>query len=876
VPTELLPNEPMRTVTQQGAGSAASVRCAAAAAPEMRGLTEQQAAERLQAAGYNELSSTHPRGHLALVREVLSEPMLFILVATGIVYLILGDIGEAIALLIAIFLIIGIEIRQERKTERTLEALRNLSSPRALVIRDGARRRIPGREVVRGDLVIISEGDRVPADAVLLESDSLTIDESLLTGESVPVRKRPGVVSGESSRPGGDDSPLVFSGTMVVQGRGVAAVLATGGDTEMGKIGKSVSSLQTERTTLQKETDHVVRIFAVFGLMVCALVVVLYGASRGSWLQGVLAGLSLAVAMVPEEFPVVLTVFLALGAWRISRAKVLTRRIPAVEMLGAATVLCVDKTGTLTQNRMSVRRFWAKGRSHEVSLTTQQTLPEEFHEILEYSILASRQDPFDPMEKAFVELGETFLRQTEHLHADWTLVREYPLTSELLAMSRAWRPTAPDGHVVAAKGAPEAIAHICGLEGGAAREILDQSNAMGEDGLRVLGVAFAQDHGATLPASQRDFPFEFVGLVGLADPVSEGVPQAIQEAQHAGIRVVMITGDYPATARSIARQIGLDGPESVITGAELDQMSDAQLRDAVRRARIFARVVPEQKLRLVSALRANGEVVAMTGDGVNDAPALKAAHIGIAMGARGTDVARESAALVLLDDRFPSIVHAVRLGRRIFDNLEKAITFALAVHIPIAGVTLIPLLLGWPLILLPLHIVLLELIIDPACSVAFEAEPEEPDVMERPPRDPGRRLFNRENILSGLRGGAVILLTVLAVLWWTVVNRYGEQDVRAITFTTLVLGNVALIFVSVSRNRPVWSVFGSSNRTLWWLTGAAVGLLLLALYVPPLRELFRFSVMHPHDLAISIAMALSGVLVLEAIKFAKRRGRPTR
>ncbi|HEX7285748.1 MAG TPA: HAD-IC family P-type ATPase, partial [Candidatus Angelobacter sp.] len=730
------------------------------------GLSEQEAARRLGEEGFNELPSAKPRNLFAIAVSVLREPMLLLLVGAGVVYVLLGEPREAIPLLIAVFVILGITFYQERKTERALQALRDLSSPRALVIRDGERKRIPGREVARGDLVLLLEGDRVPADALVLESVNLSVDESLLTGESVPVNKsaaadheareaedaiRPGAQL-KMARPGGDHLPFVFSGTLVVRGHGAARVLATGPRTELGRIGKFLETLQPQSTQVQKEINRLVKIFVLAGLLLCAAVAIIYGFTHTNWLQGMLVGITLAISMVPEEFPVVLTIFLALGAWRMSRQRVLTRRVPAIETLGSATVLCVDKTGTLTVNRMSVSAIFAQGSLLDVDDSTSR-LPEKFHSTLESSILASQREPFDPMEKAFLDLGKRLLPHA--LHLDWTLAHEYPLSSHLPVMSCAWvtqqsRPEqslsesskAPGrpSYLIAAKGAPEAVLQLCRLAPEQTERLLHETAHMAARGLRILGVAKAEIEG-DLPAEQSAIPFQFVGLIGLADPVRASAPQAVEECYRAGIRVVMITGDYPVTAQNIARQIHLKDPEKVITGAELDSLSDSDLKSRIREVNVFARVVPEQKLRLVQALKANGEVVAMTGDGVNDAPALKAADIGIAMGARGTDVARESAALVLLDDDFSSLVQAIRLGRRIYDNLKKVNSYLLAVHVPIAGVTLIPVLLRWPLVLLPLHVVFLELIIDPTCSIAFEAEPEETNVMRRPPRSPAERMF---------------------------------------------------------------------------------------------------------------------------------------
>jgi Ca2+-transporting ATPase len=847
----------------------------------IQGLSEIEAAQRLAAEGPNELPSSRRRGTLAIAFEVVREPMFLLLVACGVVYLVLGEPKEALMLLGFVFVIMGITIVQERRTERALDALRDLSSPRALVIRDGQRRRIAGREVVRGEMIIISEGDRVPADAILRHSINLSADEALLTGESVPVRKVASSDAQTSSRPGGDDLPAVFSGTMVTRGQGVAEVIATGLRTEIGKIGKALQSLQPEQTLLQKETGRLVRNMAIVGLSLCVVVVVLYALTRGntalSWKQGFLAGIATAMATLPEELPVVLTIFLALGAWRISQKRVLTRHIPAIETLGAATVLCVDKTGTLTQNRMSISKLSVGGRVFEVSHPGRKDLPEEFHRLVEFGILASKKDPFDPMEKALRELGVSRLASTEHLHDNWNLVREYPLSPELLALSHVWQSPDRTELMVAAKGAPEAIADLCHLDAQRRQGLTGQVSAMAGEGLRVLGVAQGRPVAKPdLPGNQHDFGFEFLGLVGLADPIRPTVPRAIQECYSAGVRVVMITGDYPATAQSIARQIGLKNVEEVITGPELDRMSDEDLSERIGRTNIMARVVPEQKLRIVNALKARGEVVAMTGDGVNDAPALKAAHIGVAMGGRGTDVARESAGLVLLDDDFSSIVEAIRLGRRIFDNIKKAASYIFAIHVPIAGLSLIPVFFAdWPLILLPVHIVFLQLIIDPSCALIFEAEAAEPNTMTRPPRSPSERLFGIKSLAVSLLQGASVLAIVLAVFltarWVHQGEKQVEEIARGLTFAALVVANLGLILTNRSWLRTIPAMMKEPNAALWWVVGGAASFLALVIYVPFLWRLFHFAPLHLIDLAICVLVGGLSVLWFECVKLFRMR-----
>lgn len=836
-----------------------------------QGLTAERARERLAAEGANALPDGEPHGTLAIVREVVSEPMFLLLIAAAAIYLMLGDPQEALMLLFFVAVVMGITFYQSHKTEHVLQALRDLTSPRALVLRDGDKQRIAGREVVRDDIVMIAEGDRVPADARLLMCNGLLVDESLLTGEAAPVRKAVGDGQAVALRPGGDDLPLVYSGTLVVQGQGIARVIATGPRTEIGRIGKSLQSLRPEPSPVQRQMRRMMWVFAGLGVMLCSVVVVLYGLTRGSWLDALLAGITLAISLLPQEFLVVLTVFLALGAWRISRSHVLTRRIPALETLGAATILCADKTGTITENRMTVTQLVVQDEHYAVDYGQANELPERFHELVEFSVLASLVDPFDPMEKAFRRLADHYLAGTEHLHDDWTLAQHYPLSRDMLAMTHGWQATQREEYVVAAKGAPEAIADLCHLSAAETAVIAGQANCLAEQGLRVLAVARATFEGATLPPQQHDFPFVFLGMIALADPVRPRVPEAIRVARRAGMRVAMITGDYPGTAEAVAREAGIDLAGGILTGPEIDTLDDRALQQRLKTTHVFARVAPEQKLRLVQAFKANGEVVAMTGDGVNDAPALKAAHIGIAMGARGTDVAREASSLVLLDDDFAAIVDAIRLGRRIFDNLHKAMAYILAVHVPIAGMALLPLLFGLPLVLAPVHIVFLELIIDPACSIVFEAEPEEPNSMSRPPRRPDAPLLSVRTLLLSLLQGATLFLAVAAVYAIALQQGRGADEVRALTFTTLVIGNLGLILVNRSWSSTLLASLRTPNAALWWVMGGTLGFLAFVLYVPGLRELFSFTYLHLNDVLLAFAAGVTGIGWFELFKWMQVR-----
>ncbi len=838
----------------------------------LRGISSQEAAQRLAEDGPNELPTARKRNLLQQAWEVVRQPMLLLLLVAGSVNFLLAEPLDGIILMSFVVVVIAISIYQEHKTENALAALRDLSSPRALVVRDGEQVRIAGRDVVRGDVVLLVEGDRVPADAVLEDSVNLSVDESALTGESVPVRKAPAEpsVAAGMGPPGGEGTPWVFSGTLVVRGRGIAVVKETGATTELGRIGAALRSIEPERTPMERKVDRLVGVVALLGLGAATVVVVVFGLTRGSWLEGVLAGIGTAMAMLPEEFPVVLTVFLALGAWRMSQRHVLTRRSAVIETLGTATVICVDKTGTLTMNAMTVRELVVDGSTHVLD---EQPLPEPFHEIAEFAVLASPVDPFDPMDRAFRDVADTHLVGTEHVHRDWTLVREYPLSENLLALSHVWRSPDLADYVIAAKGAPEAIADLCHLGPEDLTDLKEEVEAATAGGLRVLAVARARFSNARgLPTEQHDFDFELLGLAGLQDPVRPGVADAVAECAHAGVRVVMITGDYPGTALAIAREIGLDAAAGCITGPQLEVMSTEELARRGRAVNVFARMIPEQKLQLIRALKADGEVVGMTGDGVNDAPALRAADIGIAMGARGTDVARESAALVILDDDFASIAGGIRQGRGIFDNLRKAMAYIVAVHVPILGMALIPVFVpGWPLVLLPVQIAFLQLIIDPTCSVVFESEQIDPRIMEQPPRGPGEPMFGTRVLAIVALQGISALLAVLAAYLWAVLGDRADDEVRSLTFATLVIGNLALILVNRSWRLSVWETFRQRrNRTLKWVLGGAATMLIVLLNVPGLRSAFHFGPLRPVDWLVACVAGCIGVTWFEVYKLRTR------
>ncbi|MBA5687472.1 cation-translocating P-type ATPase [Rugamonas apoptosis] len=867
-------------------------------------LSSTEAARRLEQDGPNALPVSRPRNALNLLRGVVFEPMFLLLVACGAIYLLLGDQNEALMLLGFVFVVMAISFVQQRRTERSLEALRVLSSPVAVVVRDGLVSKVPAATVVCGDIVLIAEGDRIPADLLLLAATNLTVDESMLTGESVPVAKFAAAPDTPPDVTAPDTPQAIhqaYSGTLVTQGTARGRVIATGPRSTLGRIGQSLAAIGAQPTPVQAETARVVKQVAVAGLALAVCLALFYWLRLGDWLHGLLAGLTLAMAILPEELPVVLTIFLGLGAWRLAREKVLARSIPAIELLGATTVLCVDKTGTLTMNRMQLRALWCDDARYDTASDAAMALQEELHGVLEYAVLASHRRAFDPMETAIAAGGKRLLANTEHLHHDWTLVDDYPLSPEMLAMSRVWQSPDHSALLIAAKGAPEAIMDLCHLPPERCAAIARQVTAMANEGLRVLGVARAEFStpvsppvdspvsapvgspvgspvaqavttavsavaASGLPDKQHDFDFEFLGLVALEDPVRADVPEAIAQCRRAGMKVVMITGDHPSTARSIARQAGLTTDGTPITGAELETMDDAALAARLPLTHIFCRVQPAQKLRLVQAFRARGEVVAMTGDGVNDAPALKAADIGVAMGVRGTDVAREAAALVLLNDDFASLVTAVRHGRRVFANLRKAIAFIVAVHVPIVGLSFFPVLFGWPVLLMPVHILFLQLIIDPACSVVFEAEAIEPHAMAAPPRAADARLFDRDVLLRGLVQGGGLLAILLALSLALRAAGTDSAQERALTFIALVCSNLGLIFANRTWSGMSWTRAGAVNHAYRWSSVATLALLALAVGVPSVRTLFGFALPPAPLAALAMASALASTVWFEACK----------
>ncbi len=827
--------------------------------PPAPGLSQAEAKARRDQHGPNTLPGSKPKSLWLIARDVLIEPMfLMLLIAAGL-YLVLGDLAEAIFLLMSVLLVIGITLMQERKTQRALEALRDLSAPQARVIRDGHEIRIPSADVVVDDVLSLREGDRIAADATLV-SGHLEADESLLTGESVPVRKGP--------QPGDGNA---FAGTVVTKGRGLAQVTAIATATALGRIGQALISTIEVTSELQRASRRLIRLFAT-AAMVCSVSLWLMNWlwHRHDLVDSLLSGIALAMAILPEEFPVIMTVFLALGAWRIAKQNVLTRRISAVEALGAITVLAVDKTGTLTQNRMRVTELYA---DRQCLRADAPGLPPEFHALMRFALLATPIDSSDPMEQAIRSFGGERLEASAYALTKAVPVKEYGLDPELLAMTRAFDETSTGAFLLSAKGAPEAIFELCDLATAEQNVLGDQVHAMANRGLRVIGVAAGTRGDGDWPATQRGFRYRFIGLVGLIDPPRPEAAAAIAECHGAGIRVIMMTGDHQATARAIAAQVKLSSAPELITGAEIEALSDEQLGERLHHVDVCARVQPAQKLRLVKTLQQQGEIVGMTGDGVNDAPALKAANVGVAMGERGTDVAREAAALVLLDDNFASLVVAVRQGRRIYDNITKATRFVVAVHIPIVALALVPSLLQWSNLLMPVQIVLLQLLIDPACSIVFASAKASPTIMQRPPRPIGESPFRGVNLGFGIAQGIGPAAVLLLGYAFALERGVSAEQGRAAVFVGLMASVFLLALANHDLTRALWRGKLADNPWLLRMLGG-VGLMLAGIMsVPALRAMLGFGAPTTTTLIFGSSIMMACIVWLESVRYLTRHTR---
>lgn len=812
----------------------------------LSGLSEAEVLASRALHGANSLYLRPKRRFWKILAEVVTEPMFLLLILAFVLYLLIGDTGDALFMLAAIVFVTVIEVIQENRSEKALEALRQYAQPKVRVLRDGQEQMIPTEEVVVDDLILFAEGERLPADGEVIQQNDLSIDEAVLTGESLPADKTP--AKGHNR---------VFQGTVVASGSGIARVLAVGVKTEFGKLGKSIESIESEPTPLQRQIDRFVRQMMLIGLIAFLIVFGVNYYYVGAILSALLFSLAFALALIPAEIPVAFTSFMAIGAYRMTKQKILVKQPKTVESLGSATVICLDKTGTITENRMSVAEvvdFSGKNRC------------------LEYAMWASEPQPFDAMEKAIHTAYGTAAGSDRR--TQFHIIHEYPLGGTPPMMTHLYE-NGRSERIVACKGAVERIMMVCHHLSDATRtEILKKTHDLASRGYRVLGVAGADWPGNHFPSDQDQFPWRFEGLVALYDPPKKNIQHVFQRFYGAGIRVKMITGDYPETALNIARQSGLQHNGKVLSGETLMAMTDAELRQAVAETDVFARVFPLAKLRVVEALKANGEVVAMTGDGVNDGPALKAAQIGVAMGRRGTEIAKGAASMVLLDDDLKRMVTAVEMGRRIYNNLRKAIRYVIGIHIPIVLGVLLPLVLGWPYlhILGPIHVVFLELIMDPTCAVAFENEPAEPNQMQKPPRAANAPLFTGKELVVSILQGLMVTAGILVMYQYALTQGASEAKTRGFVFFTLMAANILLTLTMRSYEYAITRTVFYKNRLMFIMLGISAAIMAAILWVPGVSRLFQTEPLTLSEAGLCLLTAVLSVGWFEGWKALRKAG----
>jgi Ca2+-transporting ATPase len=812
------------------------------------GLSAAEVLESRKRFGSNRLYLRPKRPILKILAESVTEPVFLLLALTCALYFAIGDQTEAWLMVGAVIFVTLIEIVQEFRSEKALAALREFSQPKVQVIRDDRRQVIAVEELVVDDLLVFEEGERISADGTLVRQNDLSVDEAVLTGESLPVNKT--VNEGENR---------VFQGTVVASGMGIAQVKAVGAATEFGKLGKSIESIESEPTPLQRKIDRFVRQMLLAGLVAFLVVFAINYAYKGAFLTALLYSLSFALALVPQEIPVAFATFMALGAFRMTRQKVLVKQPKTVESLGAATVICLDKTGTITENRMSVAEvvdFSGKKRT------------------LEHAMWASEPEPFDAMEKA---IHAEYEKVTDRDRRDeFDFIYEYPLGGVPPMMTHVYKNNEGE-RIIAGKGAVERILKICKIGGAQEQQILEKTKEMARKGFRVLGVASAEWKNGDYPKDQDDFDWQFEGLVALYDPPKPNIRQVMNQFYDAGIEVKMVTGDYPETALNVAHESGIRVRGSAVTGEQVMQMPENELVKAVGRSNIFARMFPDAKLRVVNALKFAGEIVAMTGDGVNDGPALKAAPIGVAMGKRGTEIAKSAASMVLLDDDLTHMIGAIKTGRRIYNNLRKAIRYIISIHLPIVLVVLLPLLFGWPYLhmLMPIHVIFLELIMDPTCAVAFENEPSEPNWLKKPPHSNTANLFSWPELSLSIVQGTVITAGIFATYHYAISLGKDEATTRSFVFVTTLAANIFLTLVNRSFEYTIAKTIFYKNNLLWGIIGLSTAISVAILFVPALREMFLLGPLSAAEIGWCSLAALVSVGWFEVWKWFRKRLKST-
>ncbi|MEW9938958.1 cation-translocating P-type ATPase [Clostridium butyricum] len=819
------------------------------------GLNSEEVEKLQKKYGMNELVSQEKPNMLKKFLGVFKEPMFLLLLIAATVYFLLGAPKDGAIMLVFVGFVASITFIQEWKTEKTMNALKDLTSPKVNTLRNGKNILIKSTELVPGDVVFLSEGERIPADCIVLELSNFSVDESILTGESEYVMK----VSTTQSEKSTDywKKDILYAGTLCVFGKCTAIVKFTGINTEYGKIGKAISEAKDEPTPLQKKVSILVKNIAIAGVILCISVMVASYFYSFDILNSILSGISLAMAIIPEEFPVVLTVFLSMGAYRLAKNNTLMRKISAVETLGSATVLCVDKTGTITQNKMKVKSIYSDGR-----IFNNEDLKNQ--ELSDLMVLSCEKDPYDPMEKAILEAAN--LSQLETVYK-YDLSKKIAFDSKTKRMANIY--IKDNKYYVAVKGSAETVLGLCNLDKQTMDEINIEIDKMASNGLRVLALADCTSE--EVYEDLECYELTFKGLVGLQDPPKEGVEEAIKLCKKAGIRVVMITGDYSKTAMAIGEEIGLKFTDKVIVGNEIDSLSENELCEVVKSCDVFSRVIPEQKMKIVKALKKNGEIVAMTGDGVNDAPALKSADIGIAMGQRGTEVAKEAADMILMDDNFTTIVKSVKDGRRVYDNIRKAMVYILIIHIPIAAMAMFAPLFNLPPLLLPMHIMLLELIIDPTCSIVFEGEPAEANIMDNPPRPPQEPLLTRNLTIKVVLQGIIMFLAAFMPFHYMIDLGISSEYARSFSLITFIVANVTLVLVNRSNTELLYHLIKEKGSKVRLIVNSMALIMVFAIvYIPILNGFFRTEKIGVYPLIFAIVLGFISTGWWEIVKITRK------
>ncbi len=822
------------------------------------GLNEDEVLASRKLHGDNGLTSSHSNKTLILIKDIITEPMFIILVVAATIYFVLGESSEGFIMLAALFFVAGISLYQESRSRNAVDALRKLTSPGSKVYRSGVLTTVDVATLVTNDIITCEDGDVVPADCTILEAHDFSVNESILTGESLSVFKNTNTPSTE-----------IFKGTIVVTGSCIAQIIAVGNSTAIGKIGATIENIETEKTPLQQQINRFIFQMVIAGLIAFFLVWGFNVILTGDILHGLLHGLTLAMSVLPEEIPVAFSTFLALGAYRLYKKQVIAKSPQTVESLGAATVICADKTGTLTENKMQLAVIYNVANDEEINFINTKGAA---NEVLDYAMWASETIPFDPMEQAIHSAYEQLTKTDER--KQFNMVHEYPLAGTPPIMTHIYNDNTGK-QIIAVKGGIETLLIQSKTGGEFKAKLLAKTQSLAELGYRVLAVGKSTLTSKSFPENQTQFIYDILGLIAFYDPPKKNTGSIIKAFYDAGIDVKMITGDYAATAKTIAGQIGLKVGNRILSGTEVVALNDDELSNAIKEVTIFARMFPDAKLKVVEALKRNGEIVAMTGDGVNDGPALKAAHIGIAMGKRGTETAKLAASLILTDDNLEHMVEAVALGRRIYDNLKKAIRYIISIHIPIILIVTLPLLLFWKFtdFFNPLHVIILELIMGPTCSIIFENEPAEPDNMQRKPHKAIKNFFSMHELTLSIIQGLIITAGCLVPAYFMMQTGSSETLIRTIVYTTLIFSNVLLTLTNRSFLHSLFYTLRHKNKLVPLVIAISLLLLFATIYIPPIQKLFQFESLTLINIALCLLTACVSVLWVEIYKHIKRKAK---